>query len=170
MVSRQNVHFLFSYSNILLMKWIRFGPSSSSSLLVSGNMGNSHPATELEQMFPVCTDHTTPAFQFHPVVPDQPCNSLKKWCSSIACIALKTQNSDRGFDCQVQGRDNLDGLLFLPPAYVVRREGNVLTRVCPSIHLSDHRRGGYPYPIMLCNITQNAMGQTPRGGGGTHIP
>ena len=24
--------------------------------------------------------------------------------------------------------------------------------------------GGYPYPIMLCNITQNSMGQTPRGG------
>ena len=23
--------------------------------------------------------------------------------------------------------------------------------------------GGYPYPIMLCNISQNAMGQTPRG-------
>ena len=40
--------------------------------------------------------------------------------------------------------------VFLPPAYVVRREGNVLTRVCPSICLST---GGYPYPIMLCNIT-----------------
>ena len=26
--------------------------------------------------------------------------------------------------------------------------------------------GGYPYPIMLCNISQNAMGQTPGGGGG----
>ena len=24
-------------------------------------------------------------------------------------------------------------------------------------------QGGYPYPIMLCNITQNSMGQTPRG-------
>ena len=24
-------------------------------------------------------------------------------------------------------------------------------------------RGGYPYLIMLCNITQNSMGQTPRG-------
>ena len=24
---------------------------------------------------------------------------------------------------------------YLPPAYVVRREGNVLTRVCPSIHV-----------------------------------
>ena len=52
-------------------------------------------------------------------------------------------------------------MTFLPPAYVVRREGNVLTRVCPSICLST---GGYPYPIMLCNITQNAMGQTPVGG------
>ena len=41
------------------------------------------------------------------------------------------------------------------------REGNVLTRVCPSINLSVHR-GGYPYPIMLCNISQNAMRQ--RGG------
>ena len=47
------------------------------------------------------------------------------------------------------------------------REGNVLTRVCPSINLSVHR-GGYPYPIMLCNISQNAMRQ--RGGGGTRTP
>ena len=48
------------------------------------------------------------------------------------------------------------------------REGNVLTRICPSINLSVHR-GGYPYPIMLCNISQNAMRQggypdPPRGG------
>ena len=44
---------------------------------------------------------------------------------------------------------------LLPPAYVVRREGNSFTLlVCP------HLRGGYPYPIMLCNISQNAMGQT----------
>ena len=45
------------------------------------------------------------------------------------------------------------------------REGNVLTRVCPSINLSVHR-GGYPYPIMLCNISQNAMspGTPPPGG------
>ena len=34
--------------------------------------------------------------------------------------------------------------------------------VLPSINLSVHR-GGYPYPIMLCNISQNAMGQTPGG-------
>ena len=33
---------------------------------------------------------------------------------------------------------------LLPPAYVVRRQGNVLTRVCPSIHLSVHR--GVPQP------------------------
>ena len=45
----------------------------------------------------------------------------------------------------------------LPPAYVVRREGNSFTLLVCS-HL-----GGYPYPIMLCNITQNAMGQTPGG-------
>ena len=48
-------------------------------------------------------------------------------------------------------------------ARVRRREGNVLTRLCPSIHQSVCPQGGYPYPIMLCNITQNAMGQTPRG-------
>ena len=46
----------------------------------------------------------------------------------------------------------------LPPAYVVRREGNSFT-----LFVSPHL-GGYPYPIMLCNITQNAMGQTPGGG------
>ena len=46
-------------------------------------------------------------------------------------------------------------ILFLPPAYVVRREGNVLSRVCLSV-----TGGEYPYPIMLCNIIQNAMGQT----------
>ena len=46
---------------------------------------------------------------------------------------------------------------LLPPAYIVRREGNSFTLlVCP--HL-----GGYPYPIMLCNISQNAMGQPPGG-------
>ena len=54
---------------------------------------------------------------------------------------------------------------FLPPAYVVRREGNVLTRVCPSVCPQGDLGGGYPYPIMLCNITQNSMGQTPGGGG-----
>ena len=41
------------------------------------------------------------------------------------------------------------------------REGTVLTRVCLSVH-----RGGYPYPIMLCNISQNAMGQP----GGDTLP
>ena len=33
----------------------------------------------------------------------------------------------------------------------------------PECHGAD-TRGRYPYPIMLCNITQNSMGQTPRGG------
>ena len=51
---------------------------------------------------------------------------------------------------------------LLPPAYVVRREGNSFTLfVCP--HLGG---GGYPYPIMLCNISQNAMRQR----GGTQTP
>ena len=48
---------------------------------------------------------------------------------------------------------------FLPPAYVVRRESNSFTLLVCS-HLGG---GGYPYPIMLCNIFQNAMGQTPGG-------
>ena len=102
-------------------------------------------------------------------------------------------------------------LPFLPTAYVGRREGYVLTRVCPSIHLSVHTWGGggipgqvkaggthnfffetshdalQQYPefhgmgtppptskvqargvpkffltsMMLCNITQNSMGQVP---------
>ena len=34
--------------------------------------------------------------------------------------------------------------------------GKVMFSVCP--HL-----GGYPYPIMLCNISQNSMGQPPGG-------
>ena len=51
---------------------------------------------------------------------------------------------------------------FLPPAYVVRREGNVLTRVCPSICLSTG--GGVP-------ISHNALQHFPEchgaaGGGG----
>ena len=61
-------------------------------------------------------------------------------------------------------------LCLLPPAYVVRREGNSFTLfVCP--HL-----GGYPYPIMLCNIFQNAMRQRggypdpPRGGVPDWVP
>ena len=33
----------------------------------------------------------------------------------------------------------LNTMSLLPPAYVVRREGNVLTRICPSINLSVHR-------------------------------
>ena len=50
-------------------------------------------------------------------------------------------------------------LYLLPPAYVVRQEGNSFT-----LFVSPHLGGGYPYPIMLCNISQNAMGQ-PLGGG-----
>ena len=40
----------------------------------------------------------------------------------------------------------------------IRRMGKVMFSVCP--HLGGR---GYPYPIMLCNITQTAMGQTPGG-------
>ena len=48
---------------------------------------------------------------------------------------------------------------LLPPAS--EGWGKVMFSVC-----SHGGGGGYPYPIMLCNITQNAMGQ-PGGGGGT---
>ena len=46
-------------------------------------------------------------------------------------------------------------MLFLPPAYVVRREGNVLTSVCTSIHDS------------VCPQGAGGGGQvSPAGGGG----
>ena len=61
-------------------------------------------------------------------------------------------------DCTVSISHIITETELLPPAYVVRREGYVLTYVCLSV------QGGYPYPIMLCNISQNAMGQTPGGG------
>ena len=54
-------------------------------------------------------------------------------------------------------------LMLLPPAYVVRREGNSSTLFVSS----PLGGGGYPYPIMLCNISQNAMGQL---GGGYPYP
>ena len=61
---------------------------------------------------------------------------------------------------QVEEPGKSQGIL-LPPAYVVRREGNVLTRVCPSICLST---GGVP-------ISHNALQHFPEchgavGGGG----
>ena len=62
---------------------------------------------------------------------------------------------------------------FLPPAYVVRREGNSFTL---SVHTwGGGGGGGYPYPIMLCNISQNAMRQqggvrVPPPGGGGGVP
>ena len=54
-------------------------------------------------------------------------------------------------------------VVLLPPAYVVRLERNVLTRVCPSINLYVHR-GGVP-------ISHNALQHFPEyhgaAGGGT---
>ena len=50
---------------------------------------------------------------------------------------------------------------LLPPAYVVRREGNVLTRVCPSICLST--RGGGTH-IPQCFATFPRMPWGSRGG------
>ena len=47
---------------------------------------------------------------------------------------------------------------LLPPAYVVRREGNVLTRVCPSVY--PQGGGGVSQP------TQPGGGQSSQWGGG----
>ena len=47
---------------------------------------------------------------------------------------------------------------------VTARVRSTTGRYCFHRCFSVHRGGGYPYPIMLCNISQNAMGQ--RGGGG----
>ena len=58
----------------------------------------------------------------------------KSW--NIRAIPVSWKNSNA-----VYIRCNY-AVLFLPPAYVVRREGNVLTRVCPSTNLSVHREGG----------------------------
>ena len=83
-------------------------------------------------------------------------------------IALQSKNISKSFirlQCESRNKTELNSyfsLFLLPPAYVGRREGNALTRVCPSINLSTGG-GQYPYPIMLCNISQNAMGQL-RGG------
>ena len=54
---------------------------------------------------------------------------------------------------------NLRHCVKLKISYGQAREGNSFT-----LFVSPHLGGGYPYPIMLCNITQNAMGQTPGGG------
>ena len=56
---------------------------------------------------------------------------------------------------------------LLPPAYVVRREGNVLTRVCPSICLSTGR--GSVQPEGRCQSSWGGCqsswgGQSSRGG------
>ena len=50
---------------------------------------------------------------------------------------------------------------------VTARVRSTTGRYCFHRCLSVHR-GGYPYPIMLCNISQNAMGQ--RGGYLTGYP
>ena len=51
---------------------------------------------------------------------------------------------------------------FLPPAYVVRREGNVLTCVCPSINLSVHR--GVPISHNALQHFPECHGADTRGG------
>ena len=55
--------------------------------------------------------------------------------------------------------------IILPTAYVVRREGNVLTRVCPSFCLSTPG-GRYPGQIEAGGVPQPgpARGDTPAGG------
>ena len=58
---------------------------------------------------------------------------------------------------------------FLPPAYVVRREGNVLTHVCPSICLStggggQSSQGGWVSPAGGVGQSSRGVGQSSRGG------
>ena len=63
-----------------------------------------------------------------------------------------------------------DRKVFVTTRVRSTREGNVLTSVCPSIHPSVcPQGGGYPYPIMLCNISQNAMRQR-QGGYPAQVP
>ena len=62
-------------------------------------------------------------------------------------------------------------LSFLPPAYVVRREGNVLTRVCPSVcprgggGQSSQQGGGWVSPARGVG-GQSSQGVSPAGGVG----
>ena len=86
---------------------------------------------------------------------------------------LSTINNACENKCQsFEAKDLFEGLLdisnqernkgfvvLLPPAYVVRREGNSFT-----LFVSPNLGEGYPYPIMLCNISHNAMGQPPGRG------
>ena len=46
---------------------------------------------------------------------------------------------------------------------ITARVRSTTGRLCFDTCLSVCPQGGYPYPIMLCNITQNSMGQTPGG-------
>ena len=50
-----------------------------------------------------------------------------------------------------------------PPGGGVPISHNALQHF-PECHGAATGGGGYPYPIMLCNISQNAMGQPPGGG------
>ena len=59
-----------------------------------------------------------------------------------------------GVSCNIMQEEHL-----LPPAYVVRREGNVLTRVC----LSVHRGGGQPGDGSV--QPEGGGGGSPAGGG-----
>ena len=53
-------------------------------------------------------------------------------------------------------------IVWLPPAYVVRREGNVLTRVCPSV--SPQGGGGVSQPTQPGGVSPAGGGQSSRGG------
>ena len=74
----------------------------------------------------------------------------------------------------MRGREPNVSRTILPPAYVVRREGYVLTRVCPSICLStgggqSSRRGGGVTPASGGGGSVQPAGWSVSGGGaGTH--
>ena len=84
----------------------------------------------------------------------------------LLCRLVKRQIERCLKNCAKYLFANVGDFHLLPPAYVVRREGNVLTRVCPSICLST---GGVP-------ISHNALQHYPECHGadtwlgGTHIP
>ena len=110
-----------------------------------------------------------------------------KVCLFLVCLSLCTKYPLRP-DQILETQLTTNYLkLFLPTAYVVRREGNVFTRVCPSIHpsvcpqvrgtlaRSSRGGGGYPSQVQLrgtppwVNHPPDLAGGTPAGWGVPHF-
>ena len=60
--------------------------------------------------------------------------------------------------------DSMNNIPTHTPLVITACIRSTMGRLCFDTCLSVCPHGVYPYPIMLCNISQNAMGQTPRGG------